>query len=257
MRINQFSSQDEAKKGLAARVSSELTVFQENSIPVLFLFSGGSALSILDIIDPECLDENLTVAPIDERHDPTGRDSNFAALLKTDFYKRAETAGSRFIDTRVKPGQGRDELANEFENALRKWVSEKSLASSIIALPPRRERQSRVHGSGKIIAILGVGPDGHTAGIFPDNDEKIFRDRFEGDRWVVGYRGPEYATCPERVTVTLASLENYVDQSFVFLSGEKKRAAWECIIKNDEPVHLLPAGIFYKLRKMEIFTDLR
>jgi 6-phosphogluconolactonase/glucosamine-6-phosphate isomerase/deaminase len=258
MDITRYLSSDEAKKGLAKRVSSELAIFQENGSPVLFLFSGGSALSVLDMIDPRCLGSFLTMAPVDERYDPSGFSSNFATFLKTDFFRKAEMTGTYFIDTRVEPGQGRDELVDVFEHALRKWVTEH--VSSVIASPPKADKlreESRPCHHGKVIVLLGMGPDGHTAGIFPGDDEKIFHDRFESDRWVVGYRGPEYAACPERITVTPTFLTHHVDETFVFLSGEEKRAAWERVLRDDEPIHSLPAGMFHKLRKAEIFTDVK
>jgi 6-phosphogluconolactonase len=235
MKINSFPLSEEAKYAAAESISMSLLELKKKDVPVLFLFSGGSALSVLDMIDPSCLGEYLTLAPVDERFDPTGEASNFAAFMETDFFRKAESAGVRFIDTRVKEEQGRDDLANEFETALLRGSTSKS---------------------GKIITILGMGPDGHTAGIFPDADEKAFHDRFDGSRLVVGYRAPEYATCPERITTTPSFLEKNIDQAFVYLSGEEKRDTWERVLRNDEPIHLLPAGIFQRLRRVEVFTDL-
>lgn len=248
MEVIRHTSADEAKRGLAVRVSSELASFQENGTPVLFLFSGGSALSVLDMVDPRYLGRNVTMAPVDERFDPTGAASNFAVFMGTDFFRKAKAAGARFIDTRVKEGRGRDDLANEFETAIREWMAE-------FVIPTVVEESYSCH-HGKIIALLGMGPDGHTAGIFPDTDEKVFHDRFGSDRLAIGYRAPEYAVCPERVTVTPSFLERNIIQAFVFLTGEEKRAAWERVLRNDEPIHLLPAGIFHELRKTEVFTDL-
>jgi len=262
MEVIRHASADEAKKGLVARVSSELATFQENGIPVLFLFSGGSALSVLDMIDFSCLGGNLTFAPVDERFDPSGEASNLAAFMETDFFRKAESAGAHFIDTRVRKGQGRDDLANEFEATLREWMTmnfchSEPLSVIASACPPLEgSEKSCPRPSGKIIALLGMGSDGHTAGIFPDADENVFHDRFESDCLVAGYRAPEYATCPERVTATLSFLEKNVDQAFVFVSGEEKRAVWERVLRNDEPIHLLPAGIFHRLRSAEVFTDI-
>ena len=237
MEVTRCKSADEAKEKLADRVSAELRRHSENGIPVLFFFSGGSALSVLDMIDPECVGDFLTFAPIDERFDPSGETSNFSAFMRTDSFRKAESAGAHFIDTRVKEWQGIAELADQFERAIRKWMTDFAK-------------------EGRIIAILGMGPDGHTAGIFPDDDENAFRDRFDGDRLVVGYRAPEYATCPERVTVTLSFLQNHIDAAFVFLSGEEKCTAWERVLRNREPPHRLPAEVFHAIRKTEAFTDL-
>lgn len=235
MNITPCTSADEAKRKLAARVSSELRAAKESDIPVLLFFSGGSAFGILDLFDRDIFGPYLTMAPVDERYDPSGCESNFATFTKTECFPRAEAAATRFIDTRVQPEQGRDELALAFEHTIRKWTTE--------------------HPEGKTLAILGMGPDGHTAGIFPMDDEERFRDLFEGERIVVGYRGPEYAVCPERVTVTQVLLRR-LDRIFIFFSGEEKRAAWERVMPGTEPVHTLPAAIFRTLPAVEIFTDL-
>lgn len=257
MKINSFPLSEEAKYAAAESISMSLLELKKKDVPVLFLFSGGSALSVLDMIDSSCLGEHLTLAPVDERFDPTGEASNFSAFMATSFYGKAEAAGTHFIDTRVKEGQGRDDLVNEFETTLRKWMADfvTPTESSYLVIPSVVE-ESRPHPHGKIIAILGMGPDGHTAGIFPDTDENTFHDRFGSDHLVVGYRAPEYAICPERVTTTLSFLEKNVDQAFAFLIGEEKYAAWERVLRNDEPIHRLPAGAFQMLRRVKVFTDL-
>lgn len=235
MDIIPCTSADEAKRGLATRISSELRSSRESGMPVLLFFSGGSALGILDLLDRDIFGPYLTMTPVDDRYDPSGRESNFAAFTKAECFPRAKAAGTRFIDTRVQLGQRRDDLALAFEQNIRKWTTE--------------------HPGGRTLAILGMGPDGHTAGIFPMDDEERFRELFERDRSVVGYRGPEYAVCPERVTVTPALLGR-LDRIFVFFSGEEKRAAWERVMPGAEPVHALPAAIFRTLPTVEIFTDL-
>lgn len=237
MNIHLQTSADDAKRALAESLSEELLSLKEEEVPTLLLFSGGSALGILDLLDPGCPGDHLTVSPIDERYDPSGHDSNFAAFTGTDFFRVAETARVRFIDTRVHPQQSRNDLAREFNHALMEWMTE--------------------HPDGRVLAILGMGPDGHTAGIFPMEDESAFQTLFLGERLAVGYLGPEYATCPERVTVTASFLARDIDRIFVFFSGEEKRAVWERITRNEIPLHMLPAGIFHRLPDVEIFTDLR
>lgn len=236
MDTTQYASADETKKALAARVSSELRSFRKDETPVFLFFSGGSALGVFDALDADCAGPYLTLAPIDERYDPTRETSNFEAFAKTAFYESAKIAGADFLDTRVQEGEGRDGLAERFENGIRKWVSE--------------------HPEGRMITILGIGPDGHTAGIFPDDDEASFRERFQGDRWVVGYRGPESATCPERVTVTVSFIATQLHQAYVFLSGEEKRSAWEDVLEKRKPLHRLPALLLHDLSFVKAFPAL-
>ena len=237
MNIHSHTSADNAKHALSESLSQELLSLKEEEVPTLLLFSGGSALGVLDLLDPECPGDYLTVSPLDERYDPSGHDSNFAAFTGTDFFRVAQASGVHFIDTRVHSEQSRDDLALDFDRALGEWRAE--------------------HPDGRVFAILGMGPDGHTAGIFPMEDESDFRTLFLGERLAAGYLGPEYAICPERVTVTASFLARDIDRIFVFFSGEEKRAAWERITEGETPLHTLPAGIFRRLPDVEIFTDLR
>lgn len=234
MEIIPCASADEAKRSLATRLSSQLCSLGESGSPVLLLFSGGSALGILDLLKEESFGPSLTMGPIDDRYDPSWKESNFAAFMDTACYSRATAAGTSFMDTRSRPEQGRDELALASEHAIRGWMTN--------------------HPGGTMIALLGMGPDGHTAGIFPMDDEKRFHELFERDRLVIGYRGPEYALCPERVTATLSLLRR-LDRIYVFFAGEEKRAIWARAAAGTEPLHKLPADIFRTLPRVEIFTD--
>lgn len=236
MNIHQESSVEEAKKTLSRCLSLELARLRHERIPTLLLFSGGSALSIFDALDAENIDDFLTMAPIDERYDPTRKESNFAAFMRTDFYKRAQGAGVHFIDTRVQKGQTRDALADFFEKSLREW----------------RKR----HKEGNILAILGMGADGHTMGVFP-GEKQEFDGRFNSEKIIVGYRAEEAAVCPERITATLSFMRNSVDGVFVFLVGKEKEEAWNRVKSDTEPLHILPMSMIHSLRKVEIFTDLR
>lgn len=236
MNIHRCASADEAKRELAHQVSASLASYKMNGVPVLFFFSGGSALGILDLLDVNTFGSYLTVAPVDERYDPSGEASNFVTLSKTAFFKRAEETDTHFIDTSVKIGQGRDELAHAYETGLRLWI--------------------KSHPDGKILAILGMGPDGHTAGIFPSDDSRLFHTRFESDQWIVGYRAPEYATIPERITTTLTFLRNETDTVFVFACGPDKTMVFQKFLTGPVPENILPATIFHQLSDLDFYTDL-
>ncbi|MBI3671496.1 6-phosphogluconolactonase [Candidatus Azambacteria bacterium] len=218
---------------------------------ILLLFSGGSALGILNHLETQSPSlflrilaiffhlevkppSGLTVAVLDERYDEADKNNNFFQLMQTGFYKRAKDVGASFIDTRVN-GRQESELAGYFEGELRKWKKE--------------------HPNGKIIATAGVGADGHTSGIMPfPEDEKKFNELFEADGWVASYDASGKREQKKRITTTNTFLKN-IDEIFVFISGEEKRKALENMRK-DGRVAEIPARILKEI-KGSIYTDIK
>jgi 6-phosphogluconolactonase len=69
------------------------------------------------------------------------------------------------------------------------------------------------------LILLGLGPDGHCASLFPNNPELGIRDR-----WVAGVEQPGMAPLVPRITLTLPVLD--AGKRVVFLvSGEEKAEA--------------------------------
>jgi 6-phosphogluconolactonase len=68
------------------------------------------------------------------------------------------------------------------------------------------------------VVLLGVGPDGHTASIFPE-----YPAVSETERWVVGVREAHVAPFVPRVTLTLPALASCREMLFE-ASGSDKRA---------------------------------
>lgn len=67
------------------------------------------------------------------------------------------------------------------------------------------------------IVILGMGEDGHTASLFP-NDEAAIDEK---DRWVLRTKAPKQFAVEDRVTITLP-LINSADHRLLLISGQKK-----------------------------------
>ena len=93
----------------------------------------------------------------------------------------------------------------------------------------------RAVGSGRFaLVMLGVGPDGHVASLFPG-----FPQLDVGDRIAVGVTGSPKPP-PERVSLTFAAL-NRADEVWFVVSGSGKAAAVAAALGGAD-VHEIPAA---------------
>jgi 6-phosphogluconolactonase/glucosamine-6-phosphate isomerase/deaminase len=195
------------------------------------MLSGGSALTLLDFIPTEVLGANLTITTLDERYSIDPLINNFAQLEATDFYQRAQATGASFISTRIVDGETRDTLRHRFEYALREWRGK--------------------HSDGVIIATMGVGPDGHTAGIFAGD----YGVDMNGESWVVAYEVPS-AVNPysQRITITNTFLRQQVDSAIVYAVGREKYAHLKCVQAGEVTVKEVPAAILGEMKSVKVFA---
>lgn len=107
-----------------------------------------------------------------------------------------------------------------------------------------------------IINILGIGEDGHTAGIFPlskESFEKQYRDK--GIYVPVHIEG---LTIDSRASLTPSFITNHAQAIFVYAAGEKKRAVIERLkgAREDTSIHELPASIVLRHPHATLYTDI-
>lgn len=211
---------------------------QKTNTPVLLLLSGGSSLALLDDQNT-IVGSNVTIAPLDERYSTNPQENNMAQIAATDFYARALENGARTIDTRVREGESREELAKRFNDGLLEWITS--------------------NPEGKIIATTGIGPDGHVSGIMPHPEDKEgFRSLFddgESEHLVVGYDAGNKNQFPQRVTTTL-NLMHKIDTAIAYVTGENKREAIRRVLADEGSTAETPARILKEIAgKVLLFTD--
>ena len=83
--------------------------------------------------------------------------------------------------------------------------------------------------------LLGIGPDGHTASLFPGT-----RALYEHNRLVVANRVEKFKT--HRITMTAPVLNN-ADTIIVLVSGQEKAEILQQILEGDHQPDLLPAQL--------------
>ena len=93
------------------------------------------------------------------------------------------------------------------------------------------------------VNFLGLGPDGHTASLFPGNS--VLAER---EKWVCAVIGAK----PEaRITLTYPALESSRHSAFL-VAGDEKRAIFKRLRRNDDR---LPAGRLHPTGTLWMFAD--
>jgi 6-phosphogluconolactonase/glucosamine-6-phosphate isomerase/deaminase len=233
LRVQYCDDPEECARFLGEKIS--LHIQNRNDQPLLLMLSGGSAFSVLPFIVAESFD-GVTVSMLDERFEQ-GVNNNFTQLEKIKWYQGVCENGGAFISTKVQVGDTKEMMADRFEKELRSWREE--------------------NPEGQMIALFGMGVDGHTAGIFPyPEDPALYKKLFESERLVVAYDAEGKNEFPERITTT-HTLHRKIAHAFVYIMGEEKRRSLEALISHPLPQNALPATIFYAMPDVIIGTTIR
>ena len=224
--IETNSPREDAGKALGA-------LLEENKDkPILLMLSGGSAFTILDFVPTAVLGSHITVTVLDERHSTDPQVNNFAQLEQTNFYKICLEQGAGHISTKVLLNESVEELRDRFDRTLHMWKEQ--------------------HRNGVVIATMGIGADGHTAGIFPGKYGVDFND----DVWVVGYSVPkEVNAYTDRVTVTNTFLREEVLATVVFIEGAEKKQYVHKLLDESCDIGSLPSCIMREMASVVLITD--
>ncbi len=230
-------NEEEALNLASAIFKATLKRANNETKKVLLALSGGSALSLLNLISREDLGENITITVLDERWSSDPTVNNFSQIKASKFYKEATSSGSSFIETIPQSSETRDELAMRFNQSISTWFSE--------------------NPNGLVIATVGIGEDGHTSGMmpFPENKDK-FNTLFNNENiFVVGYDATGKNPYPDRVTTNMNFMRR-INTAIVYAIGEKKRESLLKLFAEKGDLASTPARILKEMKNVQLFTDI-
>lgn len=216
---------------IAAEVMSKLLA-QYQDTPILLLLSGGSAFSLLENISISLLDSRITLGMLDERYDTDPTVNNFARLTQTSFFKQAVASGCFIIDTKVASGETLQNLGVRLNHTLNQWKDN--------------------NPNGVVLITLGLGKDGHTAGLMPSYVEEV--------SWsgvlAMGYEVP-LAVNPynKRVTVTSRFLKNEVTAGVAYVVGNEKCSVLAELLRAEGEIETCPALLWHSIPELTVVTD--
>lgn len=216
---------------IAAAQALSAALQKHQATPILLILSGGSWLSVYEQVELLADCSGLTVSVIDERYDKNPINNNFAQLAATTFFKTAVTRGAAFIDTSVGERTAA-QICMEWEMSLRTWRD--------------------MHQNGVVIATVGMGVDGHTAGIMP----KQSADWYETKDWVVSYEvTADISPHQRRITVTKNFLINEVAEAVGYVVGETKQAAMQQLAARSGSLPNIPAQLFHEMKSVNLYCN--
>lgn len=228
--------QELAKIKAAERLNAVLSTLFTDNHHVLLLLAGGSALDLVPHIDISLCTPLLTIGPLDERFSTNPEENNWMQIMATDFYKNAVKKGCAWIDTRIKRDETPEQLAQRLHTVLYKWMEN--------------------NPEGTIVATMGIGTDGHTAGIMPfPEDPHTFQQLFNSEKLAVSYDASGKNPHTLRITTTQTFLEQ-INVAVVYAVGQEKKEILHIIRTEEGTIPEIPGRVLQEMAgEVYLFTD--
>jgi len=195
---------------------------------ILLLLSGGANIEVAKQAGLDLLNNpKITCMVLDERFSQNPSENNSLLL---------QAEGIPVIPSVPEDAETLEAFGARFAALLKEWLIQ--------------------HPNGKVVCTLGMGPDGHIAGISPLAQELArFRELFvDNPALAVGYPGK--LTPAERVTVTAAFLR-LIDVVLAFIAGESKQEAFSSLFDSNVQLHEKPVKLLRDLPgRVVVTTDL-
>ncbi|TVR01121.1 MAG: 6-phosphogluconolactonase [Desulfovibrionales bacterium] len=224
--VHDFIDVDMAYNDAAVRIAAALRVPGSRRI-TLALSGGRSPIKLFELLrsgpqgtSREIPWERVVVCWVDERFVPQDHlESNFGLARK--WLLSSLPIPAEQIFPMPTGSASPEQAAREYEQTLRRLFTAESEPADFF---PRFD-----------LVVLGMGPDGHVASLFPDKPALG-----ERTRWVTHEPEPGMEPHIPRITLTLPVL-NHARSTVALVTGSKKQPAFEQA--QNEPNSRLPAAL--------------
>jgi 6-phosphogluconolactonase/glucosamine-6-phosphate isomerase/deaminase len=215
----QLSTPDNGAEALYQRINRQLKAKKR----VLWLVSGGSNVAISVSVMKRFADANLTylaIALSDERYGPYDHpESNMHRLLQAGFKPRGASMISMLAAGQPLPLK---QATSHYARILEYMLSKAQLT----------------------VAQLGIGEDGHIAGILPGS---------------LAVKSPDSVVCYEsspfsRISIGFSTLKR-VDAAYVFAFGKSKGSTLQSLRDQHLSLNTQPAQILKQLPEVYVYSD--
>lgn len=206
----------------ATDIAKHLNGLLANNHSVLWLVSGGSNIAIQTMamnMIPDKLSKNLTIIPVDERFGKYNHaNSNSAGMRRAGF----DPKHAEWIDI-LERNETLEQTTRLFNDFMAREVAINDY----------------------MFATLGMGEDGHTAGILPQSPALTSAD------FVVSYKAPDYT----RITVCADTLSTHCNEVVLGAFGQNKLQPLERLKNRDESRQIVPAMLLHEIENCTVYHD--
>lgn len=203
-------------------------------MPVLFLVSGGSALTVLDTINIGETGARIALAVLDERFTAKAAARNRDTLMCSVFYTNTIKQGGILLTPEQAEGESHQAYTERLSAHLEEYI--------------------QTHNKLFTIGLFGIGEDGHTASIFPTT-EQLFNDAYRKDSIYTAVTEAKLSE-PHRISITPTFIEEKIDEVILYAVGSTKcDNILSYMHTKSFGVHEIPALIPAQHPRSVLFTD--